>query len=47
VHELARARACTNCGGGALAVRSKVDSQDELYLRCRSCRAKFDPEELC
>ncbi len=53
VRALANACACPSCGtaaGALVRVRTKVSDdaqrQESLYLRCRSCRAKFKPAEL-
>ena len=47
---LALAQVCTRCGG-LLAARTKQlatqpDDKGEMYLRCRSCRARFRPEDF-
>ena len=49
VRALANARTCLSCGASALAVRTKVGDEqrrEDLYVRCRSCHAKFKPAEL-
>lgn len=50
VSALAKSRACPSCGMGTLAVRSKLAEEQQvenLYLRCRSCHAKFKPADIC